>query len=70
MKTTKIDIPFTLTCSDCDAGMNIDSEEQALAEGWTCINYARNLPMANYVGLCPDCQEKYGNWLSAEACEE
>lgn len=66
MKTTKIDVTFTLTCSDCDAGMNIESEEQALAEGWTGIDYAPELPMANYCGHCPDCQEKYGNWPSVE----
>lgn len=66
MKSTKIDVPFTLTCTECDAGMNIESEPQALAEGWTDIDYAPELPMANYSGLCPDCQEKYGNWPSLE----
>ena len=58
MKTTKIDVPFTLTCTECDAGMSIQSHEQSIREGWTYIDYAPDLPMANYTGLCPDCQEK------------
>lgn len=51
------EIPFTLVCSNCDAGMDIESEAEALAAGWTEIDYAPELPMANYVGLCPDCRE-------------
>jgi hypothetical protein len=53
-------IPFTLVCTDCDAGMEIRSYEQAIAEGWTDIQYTPDLPMANYLGLCPVCQEMEG----------
>ena len=55
-------VPFSLVCSDCDAGMNVGSNDQAMAEGWTGIDYAPGLPMANFVGLCPDCREKYEHW--------
>jgi hypothetical protein len=47
---------FTLVCEHCDAGMGIDSEERAIAEGWTGIEPALALPQANYCGICPDCK--------------
>jgi len=50
------DVPFTLVCINCDAGMEIESSEQALAAGWTEIEFAPDLPMANYLGVCPDCR--------------
>jgi hypothetical protein len=56
------DVPFSLVCSECDAGMNIESHDQAMAEGWTEIDYAPDLPMANFIGLCPDCRETFGRW--------
>ena len=68
-KKITIDVPFTLVCQECDAGMDIHSHEQALAAGWTDIDYAPDMPMANYVGLCPECQEKYGNWPTGEIIE-
>jgi hypothetical protein len=49
------DLPFTLVCIRCDAGMDIESHEQARTAGSTDIEFARDLPMANYCGLCPDC---------------
>lgn len=63
---TAADIPFTLVCYECDAGDGIDSHAQAVAEGWTSIDYAPDLPMANYVGLCPDCREAFERWPAAE----
>lgn len=48
---------FSLTCRDCDAGEEIESEEQAIEQGWIRIEAAFDLPMANYCGLCPDCRE-------------
>ena len=56
------DVPFSLVCYECDAGMYIESHGQATAEGWMEIDYAPDLPMANYIGLCPDCREQYGHW--------
>lgn len=58
----QIDVPFSLVCRECDAGMGIESNGQAVADGWTEIDYAPDLPMANYVGLCPDCREQCGHW--------
>ena len=60
------DVPFSLVCSECDAGMNIESNDEAIAEGWANIDYAPDLPMANFVGLCPDCGEQYGHWPTVE----
>jgi hypothetical protein len=37
--------------------MEIDSYEQALDGGWSEISYEPDLPMANFLGLCPDCRE-------------
>jgi hypothetical protein len=52
-------IPFSLVCTDCDAGVEIRSYEQGLAEGWTKIEYAPDLPMANFIGVCPECREDF-----------
>jgi hypothetical protein len=49
---------FSLVCFDCDAGMHIDSREQALNEGWSDIEFAPDLSNANYLGLCPDCRTR------------
>lgn len=49
------DVVFSLVCEQCDAGMEIASHAEALALGWTEIRYAPELPMANFVGVCPDC---------------
>jgi hypothetical protein len=65
-KPNYINVPFTLVCQECDAGMDIESEEQAVAEGWTDIDYAPHLPMANFIGLCSDCRESFENWPVAD----
>lgn len=49
-------IPFLLVCEQCDAGTEIGSRKEAIAAGWSDIEYAPDLPMANFVGLCPDCR--------------
>lgn len=49
---------FSLVCQQCDAGMDIESEEQAIEEGWSGIEPAFDLPQANYCGLCPDCRQE------------
>lgn len=49
-------VPFSIVCLECDAGMNVHSYEEALALGWTDIEEDRDLPQANYIGLCPDCE--------------
>ena len=52
------DVPFSLVCLNCDAGSHLESEEEALAEGWTDIEFAPDLPMANWLGLCPICRRE------------
>lgn len=53
----RLDVPFSLVCLTCDLGAGIDSYEEALAGGWTDICYAPDLPMANFLGLCPECRQ-------------
>ncbi|MCA9065798.1 MAG: hypothetical protein KDA96_22170 [Planctomycetaceae bacterium] len=48
--------PFSLVCRHCDAGGEIETEEQAIGEGWSEIEPAFALPQANFCGLCPDCK--------------
>lgn len=63
--------PFSLVCTDCDAGDPITSYDQALVEGWTDITYYPELAMANYVGKCPDCaREEREEWLALYPDEE
>jgi hypothetical protein len=64
-RSTASDAAFSLVCRDCDAGMHIASLDQAVAEGWAEIDYAPDLPMANYVGLCPECRERFDHWPTA-----
>ncbi len=49
------DVPFSLTCCECDAGTEVGSHPEAVALGWTDIGYEPDLPMANFIGLCPEC---------------
>lgn len=51
--------PFTLVCQYCDAGEDIQTEEQAIEAGWSEIEPALALPQANYCGLCPDCRQRH-----------
>ena len=48
---------FSLTCSDCDYGDGITTEAEAIEEGWSQITPAPDLPMANFVGVCPCCRK-------------
>lgn len=47
---------FSLVCRHCDAGGEIETEEQAIGEGWSEIEPAYALTSANFCGLCPDCK--------------
>jgi len=58
-RETPNEVPFSLVCINCDAGMDIESREQAIAEGWTEISFEPHMPMANYSGLCPDCKPEW-----------
>lgn len=48
---------FSLICQHCDAGQGITTEELAIAEGWSEIEPAFDLPKANHSGICPDCRK-------------
>jgi hypothetical protein len=50
------DVPFSLLCEQRDGGMEIESYEQAVAQGWTYIRLAPDLPSANFLRLCPECR--------------
>ena len=56
--SSQVTLPFSLSCSICDAGLHIESPEQALAEGWIEIEEDSGGLAWNYLGLCPACQEK------------
>ena len=49
-------VPFSLECYGCDAGMDVETPEQAVKLGWKSLCYVpnRGLPF-NYLGDCPDC---------------
>lgn len=58
MDSSLSDVPFSLVCEMCDAGMELGSYQEAIEAGWSDITSALDLPMANYVGLCPDCRRE------------
>jgi hypothetical protein len=47
---------FSLVCEECDAGSDLATMDDAIAAGWAEIDYAPDLPMANFCGVCPECQ--------------
>lgn len=48
-----IDVPFSLSCVDCDCD-SPDSLEEALAAGWTDIQYTPDGLAENFLGYCPE----------------
>jgi hypothetical protein len=48
------DLPFSLTCIDCDRGDGIDTLEQAMLSGWHAIREDDGMSW-NYLGWCPEC---------------
>ena len=60
------DAQLSLACIECDARTQLPDCGHALAEGWSEIDYAPNVPNANCIGLCPDCREKFENWPTSE----
>lgn len=52
------DVAFSLVCERCDAGTEIETYEDALNCGWSDISYEPDCPMANFIGLCPDCRQR------------
>lgn len=52
--TLSDDIPFTLSCVDCDVD-SPPSYDAAVQSGWTCIQFAPDGLSENYLGFCPEC---------------
>ena len=53
------EVPFIMMCAcdcGCDAGMEIESARQAVAEGWTEIQ-PHDGHSWNYLGVCPECNQ-------------
>lgn len=48
-------VPFSLTCTDCDAGMNVGGLVQATADGWQNIQFDPDGMSWNFLGDCSDC---------------
>jgi len=48
------DIAFSLTCSECNND-GPDTFDEAIAEGWTGIEYVPHLTSENFLGSCPIC---------------
>ena len=59
-------LPFSLECVECDAGMDIQSAEQALLSGWNDVR-ADDGPAWNYLGHCPECARDEKLRLMGEA---
>ncbi|MCK6483769.1 MAG: hypothetical protein L6R00_06510 [Phycisphaerae bacterium] len=54
----QVDLLFSLTCARCDAGIDIDSFDEAVQAGWReIIRDSRGIAW-NYIGLCPECRSK------------
>lgn len=47
---------FSLCCTGCDAGGDIETPEQAIAQGWSDIDEDFDGRSWNYLGTCPDCR--------------
>ena len=47
------DVPFTLSCFDCDAD-GPETFEAALEEGWRDIEFVPSGLSSNFLGCCPD----------------
>ena len=52
------DVPFSLSCIDCDCD-SPHCYDEALAAGWTEIQFTPDMPTENYLGLCPVCTARW-----------
>jgi hypothetical protein len=53
---------ISIVCRECNRAKTILSLDEATAEGWSDIDYYP----ARFVGLCPDCQERFDHWPTSE----
>lgn len=52
------DVPFTLSCYECDCE-SPHCYDEAVNAGWTLIQFTPEGLGENYLGLCPECGEKW-----------
>jgi hypothetical protein len=52
------EVPFSLSCYDCDCD-SPHCYDEAVHAGWTQIQYTPDGLGENYLGLCPECSEKW-----------
>lgn len=48
----------SLQCLHCDGGMEHNTIADAIRAGWVGIEYTPDQPLANYTGICPECQQE------------
>lgn len=48
--------PFSLACTDCDAGMGFQTKREAAAAGWIDVHRAVDGTGYSDLGMCPHCQ--------------
>ncbi len=56
--STQVTREFSLCCNNCDAGTDIATPEQAIAEGWSDIEEDFDGRSWNYLGTCPECRDE------------
>ncbi|MCA9078013.1 MAG: hypothetical protein R3C02_26335 [Planctomycetaceae bacterium] len=49
------DVPFTISCIECDMD-SPETYDQAVADGWTQIQFYPQGSSENYLGICPVCR--------------
>ncbi len=60
--------PFSLACTNCDAGTDILSKKAAIAEGWTGIYYDPDGDWWTHLGICSACKkEEDDDWARRKA---
>ncbi len=54
-QSSEVSHEFLLTCIYCDNGEQMETPEQAIAEGWCDIEEDCEGTSWNYLGFCPIC---------------
>ncbi len=54
--TSKLTVPFVLSCTECDLGDEINSQRQAKRAGWTDLTFDPDGLSWTWVGVCSGCR--------------
>lgn len=60
------DVPFSISCYECDCD-SPESLDQAIAEGWTDIEFTPNGFSENFLGYCPEHRVDWDKELGSPA---